>query len=213
MTVSDGKTTCRNFNSSTAPKSTHDVALSYGGGPYNRQLFKSICSKLTSSLFYIELDSVPAFYSSPEVCTIIISCRVSASNALLDLIFKLHRTQVYIYYQGDETTPAKALLCTAKQVTECRNMQPFRRQVTISALSLQTAISVQMDGIDGKKQHISNCPYRIEKLVRDQGLLDIFGNSSHTVPSSPRQSGLAEGKADLYVEVDRLIETLQTFKE
>lgn len=152
-----------------------DIYIQYSGGPYNNQLLSTVSSELRANLFYIELVSMPNFYSTPEICAVRVHCRVPPGPALLDLIFKLHRESTYMYYQGSESKVAKTILCTEESMQKCQNNQPFTRELKIEASSNTTRIRALIDGSDGKKYNISKCPYPIRQLIEDQGLYCVFG--------------------------------------
>lgn len=192
-------------------RSKNDTFLCYKGGPYCRQLFDLTCSKLFCSLFYIQLESLPLFYSSPELCTVTILCRIGPSQALMDLLHKLYYAKTCFYYQCDGLIAPKTLLCGDQQIRECRGTQPFARKINLITSSPRAFIAVQIDGLDGKRYPLSNSPYQIEELAREQGLLDFFGNARHAASdNSPQRQSQQKCKAPLYVEVEKLIETLQS---
>ncbi|KAK5997515.1 hypothetical protein PT974_02878 [Cladobotryum mycophilum] len=184
-----------------------DLTIRYEKGVYTRLDLERVASKLLSCLFYIELASAPEFYTSPEVCTILVCCRVPPGHGLLDLLARLHRNKACIYYQGSESTARKALLCTDEILGACRKMHSFSRQIRLSALSLDTAISIQIDGIDGRQHNISKCPYRLGELILDQGVGEAFGNGSRK-SLRPEKNKLLGSNRELGLEIDTLIETL-----
>ncbi|KAL7783833.1 hypothetical protein V8C37DRAFT_413608 [Trichoderma ceciliae] len=175
---------------------TPDISIQCNGSINIGSYIEFISGKLLSCLFFIELESLPYFYTSPEICNIVIRCCVLPSHGLLDLLSKLHRNQVCVYYQASEPRARKAILCTESLLESCRNLQPFSRQLKLSALSLDAVVSIH------------NCPYPLSKLISDQGLETPFGRrqyrSSFSSNNTPTRSN------DLVdIEIDTLVETLQ----
>lgn len=195
------------FNARADCLANPDVIIQCGEGSHTGSYIESISSKLLSCLFFIELETVPRFYTSPEVCAIVIRCRISPGHGLLDLLSKLQHINACFYYKGSEGKERKALVCTKSVLDSCRNYRPFCRQLKVAALSLNTAISVRVDGIDGNKHSISNCPYPLKKLVLDQGLEAPFGSRQHSSLFS--RDVLANGeRKQVDLEIDALIKTL-----
>lgn len=148
---------------------------------------------------------MPMFYLSPEVINIVVRCRLNPGHALLDLLFKLRHLKICFYYQCDEITPMQALVCTDNVIRKCRAMQPFERELEIKALSPTTEISIDMDGIDGEKYNISNSPYRIDHLMEDQGLNNLYRKAVHPIE---RNINSVQSEAILQLEVLKAIDTL-----
>lgn len=184
-----------------------DVIIQCGEGGYTRSYIESISGKLLSCLFFIELETVPRFYTSPEICAIVVRCRISPGHGLLDLLSKLQQINACFYYKSSEGKERKALICTKSVLDSCRNYRPFCRQLKLVALSLNTAISVRMSGIDGNKHSISNCPYPLKKLVLDQGLETPFGSRQHNTLFSSDMPAKGERK-QVDLEIDALVESL-----
>lgn len=145
------------------------------------------------------------FYCSPEVITIVVRCRLNPGHALLYLLFRIRRLNICFYYQCDEITPIKALVCTEDVIQRCRAMQPFEREVKIKALSPTTEISIDMDGVDGEKYNISNCPYRLDHLIEDQGLSNLYRKAVHPIEKNINS---VQSKDILQLEVAKAIDTL-----
>ncbi|KAL7940749.1 hypothetical protein V8C42DRAFT_336673 [Trichoderma barbatum] len=133
-------------------------------------------------------------------------CRLNPGHALLDLLFRIFRLGVCFYYRGDEITPTKALICTEDHIQRCRKMQPFVRHFKIKALSASTVISIEMDGANGRRYSISNCPYKLRDLIEDQGLNHPFGTKRYSIAMNPEFS---QSKSLLQLEVSRLLDTLK----
>ncbi|PTB34938.1 hypothetical protein M441DRAFT_154551 [Trichoderma asperellum CBS 433.97] len=170
------------------------------------RLLQAVSNQLLCHLFYIELKTMPMFYYSPEVITIVIRCRLNPGHALLDLLFRIHRLRICFYYQCDEITEMKALVCTEDVIQKCREMQPFERKFKIKVLSPTAAISIDMDGIDGEKYSISNCPYRVDHLIEDQGLNNPYRRTALQID---RNKDSLQSKPILQLEVAKTIDTLE----
>ena len=46
-------------------------------------------------------------------------------------------------------------------------------------MSLSDGIDVKIDGITKMVRSISNCPYKLQTLIEDQGLDCVFGHRDH----------------------------------
>ncbi|KAL7917354.1 hypothetical protein ACQKWADRAFT_325915 [Trichoderma austrokoningii] len=108
---------------------------------------------------------------------------------------------------SSEGKERKALICTKSVLESCRNYRPFYRQLRVATLSLNSAISIRMDGIDGNKHCISNCPYPLKKLILDQGLETPFGSRQHNSLFSNNKPAKGERKL-VDLEIDALVTTL-----
>ncbi|KAH8891478.1 hypothetical protein GQ53DRAFT_648395, partial [Thozetella sp. PMI_491] len=134
--------------------------------------------RLFASLFYLELTALPDFYAGPERACLRLQCRVPPGPALVDLVTGLQQRQARMYYGGDNTDYASELLVSPKALARCRRGGVFSRALTIPVRSMSSPLDVRIDGLSGP-QHISNCPYELQKLVRDQGLDCVFGRKDH----------------------------------
>ncbi|KAL7908047.1 hypothetical protein GGI35DRAFT_486180 [Trichoderma velutinum] len=113
-----------------------------------------------------------------------------------------------ISVQSSEPRVRKALFCTKSLLESCRNSELFSRRLKLSALSLDATISIQVDGINGNRHNISNCPYPLYKLISDQGLEAPFGSRRRRSSFSSRS--ISTTSNDLVdMEIDTLVETLQ----
>jgi hypothetical protein len=164
--------------------------------------FDSISGSLQASLFYIELVRLPRFYVLPEYCALYIKCRLPPGHGLLDLLFKLNRSKMYLHYQGDEATEKTIPLCTEDAIERCRRFEPFVREIQVRLSSPQTRIRIQINDMRGKRHNISRCPYMISELIKDQGLDCPFGkrNTFHQVEESNIHGTL---------EIERLLKRLK----
>ncbi|KAL7905997.1 hypothetical protein GGI35DRAFT_471472 [Trichoderma velutinum] len=199
-----------NPTSITIPASaTNDITISYDGGRYTRKLLEIICNRLFSCLFYIELDALPTFYHDLEVCSINVLCRLAPGNALLDLLYRFFQRKVCIYYQGSNLKLTKALLCTHNVMDKCRQNQPFIRRINVAAQSRNTQLSIRMDGTDGKTYALSNCPYRLSKLIRDQELESPFGSYGNQHIRVGRGIRTDHSALILRSEIDQLLEAME----
>ncbi|TVY92352.1 Calcium-independent phospholipase A2-gamma [Lachnellula willkommii] len=127
---------------------------------------------LLASLFYIELNGVPMFDGISFVCNGKIFCRIGSSHqALRVLVGRLREYQARFYLGFNQS-----ILCVDEGLYEgIGRGAPFCRSVVFKVLSLQDAVDIKIDGITKRARSISNCPYRAETLVKDQGLDCVFG--------------------------------------
>ena len=173
----------------------------------NPQSIQAAASKLISSLFYIELATLPRFYTSPQKCTLRVLCRLQPGEALRQLLGKLVRERALLMYQGDDTHAHKERFCTEDVLRRCSSGQPFSRSFVVHALSPDTRIAVGLNYTDGRTLSLSKCPYRLKDLVADQDL----GSSVPENAVSPSPSVPAEEPRGLQV-TKRLDELIQTIK-
>lgn len=198
------------FESEIAVSIQHSqISVQYAGGSYSSGLVKSVASTLIANLFYLELYSVPSFYTSPQVCDVYVRCRIEPGNALLDLLIGFQRQNAYLSYRGDAIRYRTVPLCNGKAVQVCQEGKPFSMRIQMSVISLESSLDVRVKlGNNESPYSISNCPYRLDQLVYDQGLNRIFNQSK-----LPLRQGHAEKSQDVKDKVPKLQETLRNFIE
>jgi hypothetical protein len=130
---------------------------------------------LLSSLFYIELIGTPLMNAVGFFCRSQIRCRLMPSQpAFIVLIERLQNTRARFYYD-DKSVP-----CVNPQLyEEARRGIAFSRYIEFSVTSLSDEINVRIDRITGVGRSISNCPYKLQTLIEDQGLNCVFGHKDH----------------------------------
>ena len=126
---------------------------------------------LSSSLFYIELIGTPLIDTVGFFCRAQIQCRLTPSQlAFMALIERLWKVGARFYYDY------KTVPCVNRQLyEEARRGIAFSRYIEFSVTSLSNGIDVKIDGITKMVQSISNCPYKLQTLIEDQGLNCVFG--------------------------------------
>jgi hypothetical protein len=143
------------------------------------------CSdNLLSALFYLELTAVPTFDRTLFTCRGRILCRIGPSHpALRALARRLKVAHAHFYLGGEQKFP-----CVDEESYMLLEMGgPFQRAVTFKVASLQDFVDIKVDGIkvdigDGIKgvkrraRSISNCPYKVETLIKDECLDCVFGS-------------------------------------
>jgi hypothetical protein len=134
--------------------------------------------RLLATLFYIELVGVPFLQGTSFLCRAQIRCRLPPSQpGLRDLVEQLRNVEAFFEYHQQRTH------CINKQLYDevVRNGEAFSRSISFSVSSLEESIDVKVNGITRKQESISNCPYSIETLIRDQGLHCVFGHRDHKI--------------------------------
>ena len=129
---------------------------------------------LIATLFYIELSGeLPFFDGTLFTCKGRIRCRLGPSNrALRVLITRLKDSRAHFYLNFEQKIAcADHELCNAIQ-----RGAPYYRDIEFKIMSLDQYIDIKIDGITRRARSISNCPYNIETLVKDQGLDLPFGS-------------------------------------
>lgn len=128
---------------------------------------------LLAVLFYLELKELPIFDGTLFTCKGRIRCRLGPSHrALRVLTSHLKETDGHFYLDFEQKLP-----CTDEESYKAIGSgAPFSRDVVFKVMSLEDFIDIKVDGITTRARSISNCPYKIETLIRDQGLDRPFGS-------------------------------------
>jgi len=136
---------------------------------------KKCAENMLVSLFYLELDEYPQFDKIVFVCSGKIRCRLGPSHrGLRALASRLRETQARFYLDFQQTLP-----CIDEASYEAiENGHPFSRPVVLRVKSLESAIDIKMDGITSRARSISNCPYQVKTLIKDERLDCVFGHRS-----------------------------------
>lgn len=170
-------------------------------------MIRSTCEQLLACLFYIELQSLPMFYSSPELCTFQIHCRVPPGPGLMDLLVKLRRQHASFLYCGSEMQYKETELCGDDTYNQCKDGNPYSKEIQAEIWSTNSSINIKVKGMSSKAYNISNCPYKIGRLVQDQGLNCYFGRSDHKTTYSTN----FKQNISLKYTLNRLYTTLSSF--
>lgn len=182
-----------------------DVDIRYDGGNWVEENLRSIYGNLIACLFYVELEAIPRFYTVPEICYLRVCCRIPPSPALVDLLVKLHRDRVELWYRSDEVQYNTVQLCTPEVVGRCKRSQPFRRRIQMQVRSASALLDIKMKGAWGSSQNISHCPYLLGELVRDQ---DYYTHTKRGHQTQIRPGEATQEDTDLNVALDRLYAAL-----
>ncbi|GKU05313.1 unnamed protein product [Fusarium langsethiae] len=175
IVIDTGKGAWSNRQTNVAEARSPDVLVQYHGDIFSNSLFQTISSRLLASLFYIELDTMPDASRSSQYCAVMLQCRIPPGQPLIDFLCRLRREKTSFYYQGFGTNEMSEELCTESVLWECERHQPFLRTVILRILSVESEVHIAIDGLDGRKHWVSNCPYKIERLIRDQEMDCVFG--------------------------------------
>ena len=145
-----------------------DIVFDYLGGTCNASPeIPTAANILLASLFYVEAEASPKFYSaSPVVLVLIIKCRLPAGRHLTDLMMKARMKKIKVYYGGDG--PVKtSYLCTAEAWNGVREGKHFVRRVNVRLLSPDSLVHFKLDGItEVGRVDISNSPCQVRKLIK-----------------------------------------------
>ncbi|KAH6869642.1 hypothetical protein B0T10DRAFT_523573 [Thelonectria olida] len=183
-----------------------DFTARYMGGPYDALSFQLSAERMLSCLFYIELLSAPMLYSSPEAACIRLLCRLTPGPEMTNLITGLHLRSARIHYRGAEAQWTGDSLVTPAILARCRRGESFSRVLEVQVSAMDTVLDVRLrDSLMGE-QSISNCPYKVEKLIRDQGLDCAFGRRDHRLLCETGTTGNS-----LTAEIEKLSEELGRF--
>lgn len=164
------------YDRTMTSEKTQDWLVDFRLQAANRTRLERSVDTLLASLFYVELIGVPQLDElGLLLCRAQIRCRIlPSSKAYRNLIERLRerRSRFYFDYQS--------IPCINRQLyDEAGRGIAFSRCIEMSVSTLQHSIDVKIDGITSTSRRISNCPYRIQQLVEDEGLHCVFGNKDH----------------------------------
>ncbi|KAF4468234.1 Vitamin B6 biosynthesis [Fusarium albosuccineum] len=180
-----------------------EIYVRYSGGPYNHAVLTSISASLVAALFYIELVAAPTFYAGPELCMIRLQCRVPPGDELLELLYSLYRRKTRLCYASNGLDHVNTELCTEDLIHQCENRQPFMKELLVEVMSADDNITIQLESAGGKYP-VSGCPYKVQDLIKDQGLDLPLGRQEREHSTVPRSvTGVEE-------ETQKLLELLRT---
>ncbi len=145
----------------------------------NREKLRRCANNMVASLFYVELvrKPIPNEDETVFICQLRIRCRLSPSQlALIALLQQLQDTQAYFCYDNQ-----KSIACVDSQLyDDVKGGAAFSRRIDIIVSSLDDMLDIKLDDMFRRgEQSISNCPYHLNTLIRDQGLHCIFGHKDH----------------------------------
>ena len=130
---------------------------------------------LLASLFYITLIGIPLLTEGGLFCHAQIQCRLlPSSNTYQSLIRQLRERRARFYYHY------QSIPCVNKQIqVEAEQGVEFSRYIELILFSLHDRIKIKIGGITTNATYISNCPYRLQQVIEDQGLNCRFGHRDH----------------------------------
>ena len=131
--------------------------------------------KLLASLFYIKLRGLPQLDTVNLTCQVIIRCRLVPSRPhLRALVTRLCTSQARFHWDGT------SMSCVDQDLLdELRRGVAYSRRIDIKVCSLNDVIDIRLDGITTRVRSISNCPYKISDMIKDQALDCSFGHRDH----------------------------------
>ena len=154
----------------------------------------AVIDSLISSLFYFELEDVPAFHDGQFHVSGFIFCRLDLSaKGRLNLYTRLRDSGSWFLVQGRPTACVNA---TPK------SNPPFKCRIKYSADTLEDTIAISIRGITKSSKYISGFPTTTQRLVDLQQLHSPFGRVDHCMPEKPlppipckRSSSIAETRS------------------
>lgn len=197
----------RPFAVSTQPA---DPIVRYLGGVLCLEDQATIASRLISCLFYIELTSKPNFYCAPEIAQLRLLCRLSPGPPLISLIKGLHMRKAGLFYRSDDTNFSEETLVSGGCLRNCVKGMPFSRLLNVSVHTLSCRIDVRIESRVGAMECISNCPYELKTLIKDQGLDCSFGRNDHRAQDDFEicsEEGVEEEIGRLHDTLDSVIDS------
>jgi len=163
-----------------------------------------------SYLFYVELVSAPAFYSVPEMIQVRLLCRLphcspnekEPNASILDLLSRLKRQNTMIFYHADGEQHVEPLV-TPEIWDFCQRGGGFSRILNMTVLSRTSVLDIRI-GNSNKSQKISNCPYQLGKLIKDQKLNCTFGRKDCQTDNEALDSEMREELQALCKSLDNI---------
>lgn len=147
--------------------------------PQHKETIFNACERLLASLFYVELLALPELNDTDTgfFCRAQLRCRLSPLDpAYAALIQRLKATEARFYY-GDR---CQSMPCVQSHTIEqARQGLAFSRYFEFTVWSLKDSIDIKLHGITRRAISISNCPYKLHTLVKDQRLHCVFGDKDH----------------------------------
>lgn len=159
---------------------------------------QAAAERLLALLFYVELIVLPDFYRAAEQARLCLQCRVPPGPALMELVTNLQQRRVRLHYRGSNLDYVSELLVSPRALARCHAGEGLSRAFTIPVESWSSLVDVRIDGLR-EIQCVSNCPYELRKLARDQGLDSVFGRKDHQDVTEGGKSAFA-----MFEAIDRL---------
>jgi hypothetical protein len=141
---------------------------------------------LIASLFYLRLEMLPSFSRTMFTCKLFVRCRLEPSHkALIVLAKRLKDTRARFHIDSEHVV--RCIDDSSYQALEAGGR--FCREIVVQVGSLSEAVDVKIDGVTRKAWSISNCPYKVETLIKDQGVDGVFGNAQSRKRKSMTRDG------------------------
>lgn len=141
---------------------------------------------LLASLFYVQIDEMPVLDQTLFVCKGKICCRLGpSSKALPELAYRLKDANFYLNFHEKiacmDDEMYQAIICDGK---------PYCRPIVFNVMSMEDSIDIKIEGLTARARSISNCPYKIQTLVEDEGVDCVFGHrkSKKRLRTTPQPS-------------------------
>lgn len=137
----------------------------------------AVLDAIMASMFYFELDGLPAIRRGELYCSGHIYCRADLqTDGLRYLYTKLQDTSSWFLIQGN---PVKCVERIPK------SLPPFKRKVCFRVNHDDEVITISIRGITRTSISISGFPTTLRQLVRCQRLDSVFGTVDHMVKEKP----------------------------
>lgn len=128
---------------------------------------------LLTNLFYVQAQTVPSFYTSPDSFTISILCRIPSGQYLARIISRLYRQKAHVFYRKTEEEYTKVLLCSKVELDTVMSHGRFQRDLTVRLLSPDTLLDFQIS-TSNFMHRISGSPITLRDLADLQGITCVF---------------------------------------
>ena len=150
----------------------------------SNEAIRRCADNVIASLFYLELREYRPFFDGTEyTCKGQIRCRLKPSSAALQvLITRLKESKAYFCSNFEQKLP-----CWCDELSDAIEQEvSYQRDIEFKITSFEEFIDIKLDGITQRPMSISNCPYKIETLVKDQGLDQPFGSRLRVRRTQPQ---------------------------
>jgi hypothetical protein len=140
-----------------------------------KEEIKGCAHDIIAMLFYLELreEDLPVFDGIALTCQGQIRCRLGPSNGSLRvLIARLNEVRAYFRLNFEQ----KPDCCYDVLVEEIKQGASYCQQIELKVTSFKESIDIKLGDLTNRTASISNCPYKLETLVKDQGLDLPFGS-------------------------------------
>lgn len=162
---------------------------------------------MVASLFFIEL---PRACSSASRHSIHVRCRLPLGNHLLNICKRLRDDGARIDVRTNSSHQS-AEFCDDEHWERIRAQDDYDLAIPIGPVSHRSLIHVTLKTTMGE-EYVSNCPYQLSDLIRDQGLETAWAaRDAGEAEVIEGRANARDSNSQLYTDIDQLRTTLAAF--